>query len=129
MKNLEIIEREGLCENAAKMGARLHAGLIAALGAHPHVGDIRGGKGLLAAIEFVEDRTTKKNFSADRKVTSRLNAELLKRGVVTRTRPAGGVHPASGDILMLAPPLVVTEGEVSRLVEVCRDGVRAVLGA
>src|SRR3984893_15556390 len=107
LKNIEIIEREGLRENAAKMGARLHAGLIAALGAHPHVGDIRGVKGLLAAIEFVEDRTTKKNFSADRKVTSRLNAELLKRGVVTRTRPAGGAHPASGDILMLAPPLVV----------------------
>jgi adenosylmethionine-8-amino-7-oxononanoate aminotransferase len=56
LKNLEIMEREKLGENAESMGARLHEGLKAALGDHPNAGDIRGGKGLLAAVEFVEDR-------------------------------------------------------------------------
>lgn len=129
LKNIEIIERERLCENAKKMGDRLHAGLIAAFGDHPNAGDIRGGKGLLAAVEFVEDRATKKNFAGDRKVTARLQAELIKRGVVTRTRPAAGAHPAPGDILFFAPPLVITEAEVDRFVEASRDAVQAVLGA
>ena len=128
LKNLDIIEREGLCENAAAMGQRLHAGLLAAFESHPHAGNIRGGKGLLAAVEFVEDRGTKKNFSGDRKVTSRLHSELVARGVFTRLRPAAGPHPASGDMLFLAPPLVVTEPEIDRLVEVSLDAVRAVLG-
>ena len=67
LKNIEIMEREELSENAATMGARLQAGLIEAFGDQPNTGDIRGGKGLLAAVEFVEDRTTRKNFANDLK--------------------------------------------------------------
>jgi len=128
LKNLEILERERLLENAEKMGGRLHAGLQSAFGDHPHAGDIRGGKGLLAAVEFVEDRSTRKNFAGDRKVTARLQTELMKRGIVTRTRPAGGPHPAPGDTLFFAPPLVVTEAEIDRLVSASRDAVKTVLG-
>jgi adenosylmethionine-8-amino-7-oxononanoate aminotransferase len=129
LKNIEIIERERLCDNAEKSGERLYAGLIAAFGEHANAGDIRGGKGLLAAVEFVEDRATKKNFAGDRKFCARLQMEMKKRGVVTRTRPAAGAHPAPGDILMFAPPLVVTETEIDRLVSVSGDAVKAVLGA
>jgi adenosylmethionine-8-amino-7-oxononanoate aminotransferase len=129
LNNIEIIERERLCENAEKMGERLHAGLLSAFGGHPNAGDIRSGKGLLAAVEFVEDRATKKNFPGDRKVSPRLQAEMMKRGVVTRTRPAAGAHPATGDILFFAPPLVVTEAEIDRLVNVSRDAIQVVLGA
>jgi adenosylmethionine-8-amino-7-oxononanoate aminotransferase len=128
LKNLEIIEREGLRENAARMGDRLHRGLIEAFGDHPNAGDIRGGKGLLAAVEFVEDRATKKNFAADRKIAARLQAEMTRRGVVTRTRPVAGPHPAPGDAVFFAPPLVITEPEIDRLVNVTSDAVSAVLG-
>src|SRR5438309_1971103 len=65
LKNIEIMARERLWENAAAMGERLHAGLQAALASQPNIGDIRGGKGLLAAVEFVDDRTTKKNFAPE----------------------------------------------------------------
>ena len=44
----------------------------AAFGDHPHAGDIRGGKGLLAAVELVEDRATKANFAADKKIGNRV---------------------------------------------------------
>jgi adenosylmethionine-8-amino-7-oxononanoate aminotransferase len=129
LRNLEIMERERLWENAAKMGDRLHAALRAAFGEHPHAGDIRGGKGLLAAVELVADRETKENFPADAKVGPRVQAEMMKGGVVTRVRSVAGPHPAPGDTIFFAPPLVVTEAEVDRFVGAARDAVKAVLGA
>jgi L-2,4-diaminobutyrate transaminase len=129
LKNLEIMQRERLWENAAQMGERLHNGLAAAFGDHPNVGDIRSGKGLLAAVEFVEDRATKQNFPNERQIAPRLQAEMMSRGVVTRTRPAVGPHPAPGDALFLAPPLVVTEVEIDQLISVAREAVRGTVGA
>src|SRR5262252_1719555 len=111
------------------MGERLHNGLQEAFGNHPNVGDIRAGKGLLAAVEFVEDRTTKKNFAPDRQVAARIQAEMMKRGVVTRTRPAAGNHPSPGDVVYFAPPLIVTGADTDRFVSVARDAVRTVLNA
>jgi adenosylmethionine-8-amino-7-oxononanoate aminotransferase len=128
LKNLEIMERERLWENAAKMGTRLHEGLKAAFGDHPNAGDIRGGKGLLAAVELVEDRGSKANFAADKKVAPRLQAEMAKRGLMTRVRPTSGPHPANGDQMFFAPPLVVTGEEIDRIVSAARDAVKAVLG-
>jgi len=128
LKNIEIIQREGLLENSAKMGEYLLKTLIEAFGDHPNAGDIRGGKGLLAAIEFVEDRTTRKNFAADKKVGARIQAEMKKRGVLTRSRPATGEHPAPGDEVLFAPPLVITKQEIDRMVSVLRESVTAVLG-
>ncbi len=129
LKNLEIMQRERLCENAMKMGERLYSALSASIGDHANVGEVRGGKGLLAAVEFVEDRQTKKNLAGDRKVAARIQAEMIKRGVVTRTRPVAGDHPAPGDEVLFAPPLVVTEAEIDRIVEVLRESVKVVLGA
>jgi adenosylmethionine-8-amino-7-oxononanoate aminotransferase len=128
LANLDIMQRERLWENAATMGTRLHRGLQAAFAGHPNVGDIRGGKGLLAAVELVEDRATKRNFAGDRKIAPRVQAEMVKRGMITRTRPAGGPHPAPGDAIFYAPPLVVTEADVDRIVAISRDAVKAVLG-
>src|SRR6202007_899395 len=56
LKNVEIMERERLWERSAALGARLHKALHAAFDSHPNVGDIRSGKGLIAAIELVEER-------------------------------------------------------------------------
>ena len=128
LKNIEIIEREGLLKHSAQMGNRLLTGLTEALGNHPHVGDIRGGKGLMAAVEFVEDRATKANFPSERKIAPSLQNEVLKRGVVTRTRPAVGPHPNPGDGIFLAPPLVITPDEVDRIVAATAESVGVVLG-
>lgn len=129
LRNIEILEREKLVENAAKMGDILLHALDQALGNHPHTGEIRGGKGLLAAVEFVQDRATKKNFSAADDIGARLRTEMRRRGVLTRTRPAVGAHPAPGDQLFFAPPLISTEADIHEMVSAARDSVAAVLGA
>jgi adenosylmethionine-8-amino-7-oxononanoate aminotransferase len=125
LKNLDIMARERLWENAAKMGDRLYSGLKSAFSDSPYAGDIRGGKGLLAAVELVEDKATKRNFAADKKVAPRVQQEMTKRGVITRVRPTSGPHPANGDTIFFAPPLVINETEVDRLVSVARDAVKA----
>jgi adenosylmethionine-8-amino-7-oxononanoate aminotransferase len=127
LRNIEIIEREGLCANAAQMGERLYRGLVDALRSHANVGDIRGGKGLLSAVEFVEDRATKRNFPVEQKFAARLQAEMAARGVITRTRPSAGAHPAPGDAVFFAPPLVITEPEIDRLVCATAEAVHAIL--
>jgi putrescine---pyruvate transaminase len=128
LKNIEIIHRENLLENSARIGDFLFNSLKETFGDHPNAGDIRGGKGLLAAVEFVEDRATKRNFAADKKVGARLQAELRKRGIITRSRPAAGDHPAPGDQILFAPPLVVTKDEIQNMVNVLRESVEVVLG-
>jgi adenosylmethionine-8-amino-7-oxononanoate aminotransferase len=128
LKNLDIIRDEDLPGNAARMGRLLFEALRDAFAEHPNAGDIRGGRGLLAAVEFVQDRSSKKNFPAEAKVGARLQAELKRRGVLTRSRPAAGEHPAPGDQILFAPPLIITEDQVFRLVGALRDSVQAVLG-
>jgi adenosylmethionine-8-amino-7-oxononanoate aminotransferase len=53
---------------------------------------------------------------------------MMKRGLVTRTRPAPGPHPAPGDAVFFAPPLVITAAEVDRTIGIVRDSIKAVVG-
>ena len=119
IKNVEIMEKERLWERAAVMGKRLHEGLHAAFDDHPNLGDIRSGKGLLAAVELVEDKATKKMFDPDKKVGPRLMQEMTKRGLVTRARLEN---------IFFSPPLVITEAELDRMISIPRDAVKAVTG-
>ena len=68
LANLDILEREGLVEAVARKGKKLLAGLMQ-LSHLDHVGDVRGS-GLMAAVEFVEDKATKKAFSPAQKSAS-----------------------------------------------------------
>jgi putrescine aminotransferase len=128
LKNIEIIERENLLENSARMGEVLFRALQDRFGEHPHAGDIRGGKGLLAAIEFVEDRAAKRNFAVEEKIGARMQNEMKKRGVITRSRPAVGEDPAPGDEVLFAPPLCISADEIDQMVTVFRESVKVVLG-
>ena len=118
LRNLEILEREGLPSQSAEKGAYLLTRLRAVLGNHPHVGEIRG-KGLMCAVEFVRDRATKAEFDPAERVGERLNAEVQKRGLFSRLR---------GDVFCLAPPFVTTRDELDRMASILADSVAAVLG-
>jgi adenosylmethionine-8-amino-7-oxononanoate aminotransferase len=119
LKNVEIMERERLAERSAALGTRLHKALHAAFDSHPNVGDIRSGKGLLAAIELVEDKATKKAYGADQKVGARIIQEMSKRGVITRARMEN---------IFYSPALVITEQQLDRMVSVTQEAVKAVTG-
>ena len=116
LRNLEIIEKEGLVENAAKMGARLLAGMQT-LTDFKAVGDVRG-LGMLVGVELVADRATKAGFDPALGIIGKVKSALEARGVFTRNMR---------DILAFAPPLVITAAQVDTLVESMRGALAAVL--
>ncbi len=118
LRNLEIIEREGLVGNAAQMGARLLAGMET-LREFAVVGDVRG-LGLMVAVELVADRVTKAAFDPAQKVIGRVKAGMEERGLFTRV---------VRDIILFAPPLIITPDQVDQLVDITREAIAAVLPA
>ncbi len=112
LKNIEILENEKLVENAARMGDRMIAGLEKLKG-FPCVGDVRG-LGLMAAVEFVADRETK----APAEIGAKVQSACLDRGLFTRIK---------GDIIMFAPPIIITEAEVDKMVNIVRESIEAVI--
>jgi adenosylmethionine-8-amino-7-oxononanoate aminotransferase len=118
LKNIEIIEKEGLVKNAAEMGTRLLNGLKT-LYEFAAVGDVRG-LGLMAAVELGSDRATKAPNDPAQEISERVRQECVKRGLYTRIR---------GDIIMLAPPLVIREDQVDRIVEILREALQVVVPA
>jgi adenosylmethionine-8-amino-7-oxononanoate aminotransferase len=117
LANLAIIEREELIPRAAKQGARLLNGLRG-LASLPNVGDVRG-LGLMCAVEFVEDKATKKPFDASQKIGERVLKECYKHGLVSRIR---------GDIYCVAPAFVVTDEQIDTIVNVLGQSIKAVMG-
>ena len=118
--NLALIDELELVTNAREVGRYFNAQLRAALGAHRHVGEVRG-EGLLAAVELVEDRDERRFFEPSRKIGPAVVAAMLRRGVIARAMP-------EGDIIGMAPPLCLTEVEADTIVAAARDAVHEVLG-
>lgn len=118
--NLKLIDDLGLVANAGKTGGYFREAMKEALGSHPHVGDIRG-EGMLCAVEFVENRDSRRFFDASRKVGPQVAAALLKQGVIGRAMP-------QGDILGFAPPLCMTKDEADVVVAAAKKAVAEVLG-
>ncbi|HUR43734.1 MAG TPA: aspartate aminotransferase family protein [Aestuariivirga sp.] len=116
--NLELVDSLGLVENASDVGAYLVSGLAGALGNHRNVGDVRG-EGLLAAVEFVEDRDDHVFFDPARKIGPKIAAALAERGVLGRAMP-------QSDILGFAPPLCLTQDEADIIVEATANAVKSV---
>ena len=117
LRNLQIVEEEGLVAHAAAMGERLQRGLRSLLDL-PQVGEVRG-LGLLAAVELTSDRETKAPFDPAQSVGGRVLREMRQRGVITRVK---------GDSILLAPPLVTTPQQIDRMVEVVRGSIQTVGG-
>jgi len=103
LKNLQIIERDRLVENATQMGERLHTGLGKLL-EFPNVGDVRG-RGLIAGVEIVENKESRTPDPA--KALQIANA-CPARGL--RTRPVGAT-------LAFSPALSINAEEVDIIVD------------
>jgi L-2,4-diaminobutyrate transaminase len=106
LANLRIIEEEKLVQHAAHVGKKLQRQLRATVGEHPLVGEVRG-MGLVAAVEIVADRETKRSFDASLGIGVRLQRLCLEEGVIVR---------AIGDAVAISPPLPISEIEVDEIV-------------
>ncbi|CAB3868257.1 putative aminotransferase [Achromobacter anxifer] len=110
-----VIRRDGLLARVRAQGEGLRQRLESALGAHPHVGDIRG-RGLFMGIELVQDRASKQTFDPALSLHARIKREAMARGLMVY--PMGGtIDGRHGDHVLLAPPFIISDDELDQLTE------------
>ena len=114
LKNIEIIEGEGLVQKSADVGAYFLDQLHLLKEDHPIIGNVRG-LGLMLSMELVSDHETKESFPSELRVPQRLGEKFRSEGLIM------GVV---GSYINLMPPLCITRSEVDEIVA----GVDASLG-
>jgi adenosylmethionine-8-amino-7-oxononanoate aminotransferase len=110
---IRYLREHGLIERCARMGPGFHARLRALLEL-PYVGDVRG-RGLLAGVEFVADKSTRAPLPRAAKFAERFADAALAEGLMLWPN-VGQADGTNGDLAMLAPPFVVTDEELDELV-------------
>jgi len=113
LATLRETRRLDVAANAGARGEELLAGLKGLQDKHELVGDARG-KGLMCAVELVSDRTRKTPAAKD--VVQKVQDVAYDAGVMMRT---------SGANVIISPPLIVTAGDVARIVEALDAGLTA----
>lgn len=117
---LDVIERDGLVERAARLGARLAERLAGLRDRYEVVGDVRG-RGLLQGVELVEDKRSKAPADA---LGSAVTAACLERGLHMNIVQL----PGMGGIFRIAPPLTIREDDLDRGVDILEESLKAALG-
>ena len=121
----KVIERDDLLAAARQRGDSLRRKLNEAFGRHDHVGDIRG-RGMLMALEMVQDKDSKAPFAPSRKLHAAIKEQAMANGLMVY--PMGGtIDGQRGDHVLLAPPLIATEADVSEIVSRLYDSINAVI--
>lgn len=105
-KVLDIYQRDGLFEHAAKVGEYLQQRLRE-LGEHPLVGEA-AGVGMIGALELVADKASKKPFEG-MKVGQFCAKAAEENGLIIR--------PLGGNRVAVCPPLIITEAHVDELAD------------
>jgi len=117
---LRVIERDGLVARASSLG-KVMADRFAELKAkYEVVGDVRG-RGLLQGIELVEDKASRKPAPA---LGAAVTAACLERGLHMNIVQLPG---AGGAIFRIAPPMTITDDELSRGLEILEESIQASL--
>ena len=124
---LDYIEQHGVIEHAAEVGAYLQSALRSRIGALAGVGNV-SGRGLLAGVEFVADPVTREPFDRSKKVAEAVTRAAFDRGLVVWPN-VGQADGTRGDLVMIAPPLVITRDEVDTLVARLAAAIADVLAA
>ena len=106
LKNIEILDRDGLVARVKdSIGPYFQRRLREIFDGHGLVGEVRG-LGLIAAIELVEDRNERRPFPKERGAGTICRDHCFRNGLVMR---------AIRDTMVLAPPLIITEDEIEKL--------------
>ncbi|HYD76872.1 aspartate aminotransferase family protein [Ramlibacter sp.] len=123
----QVIARDGLLEQVRRRGEFLHGLLQETLGAHPHVGDIRG-RGLFWGVELVRERDSKTPFDPALKLHARLKKQAMAHGLMVY--PMGGtVDGHYGDHVLLAPPFIASESELGLVAQRLQAALEAAIAS
>ena len=112
LKNIEIIEREDLLENAREVGRHFQARLRE-LSDIPIVGEVRG-MGLMACVECDLSKGTDDPPAGDGDIGSRIDAHCQQLGLLVRSM---------GSMCVMSPPLTITRQQVDDLAAILRRGI------
>jgi adenosylmethionine-8-amino-7-oxononanoate aminotransferase len=122
-----VIQRDGLLDKVKSDGEAFGRMLRDTLGAHPHVGDIRG-RGFFWGIELVKDREGKTPFDARLQLHARIKKAAMANGLLCY--PFGGtVDGRSGDHVLLAPPYIASRQDLGLIAERLLASLDEVLAA
>jgi len=124
LATLRYMQDHKLVERAARLGPRLLSQLSALMEVGDGaalVGDVRG-IGLLAGVELVADRATKRPFDRGLKVVERLVDAALARGLIVWPN-TGHADGTNGDLVLVAPPLMVGEPQIDELALLLRESL------
>lgn len=113
---LDIFEREETIASLAPKVALMQRKLQEISG-HGNVGNVRS-VGLMAAVELVRDKHTREPFDWEEKMGWKVTHALMDRGVIIRPL---------GNVLVLMPPLVITEDEMGRMMDAVSESIAEVL--
>jgi taurine---2-oxoglutarate transaminase len=102
---LDVYVEEGLIERSQKLGDHMLSRLRGIEERHPSVGEVRG-KGLFAAVELVKNRETREPLAAFNS-----NSPAIGR-IVKQGKQRGVVFMSHWNVVILAPPLVITQEEL-----------------
>ena len=113
LATVRALKTRRLVERCAELGDVFHAKL-GGLKSLPHVGAVRG-RGLLAGVELVEDARTGSPLPRSLKVAETFTARARDAGLMVWPN-VGHADGTNGDLVMLAPPFIVTETELDEIV-------------
>ena len=113
LANLDVLEREGLFERAAKLGALMQRRMHEIFDDHPHVGDVRG-MGFVGGIEFVRDRDTREPYPADDPMGVQVYRRMIEKGVLAR---------AAGNVIAFCPAYVISENDLETVLLTAREAL------
>jgi adenosylmethionine-8-amino-7-oxononanoate aminotransferase len=104
LKAIDVVMNEGLAENVRRLTPLFEAGL-ARLAEHPNIGEWRG-KGLMGALEAVQDKATRTPFPGHLSVSERIANACTDQGLICRPL---------GQSIVLAPPFIITEAQMDEM--------------
>lgn len=112
LANLDIFEKEGLVEQAAKKAEYVER-LMAEINELPHVGEIRQ-LGLMCGIELVKDKKTKEPFPFEERMAYRATLRMRELGMLTRPL---------GDTIVFMPPLASSYEELTKMLQITKQAI------
>lgn len=110
LKNLELLDELNVQGEAMQSKMAYFQDRIQTLSDHPLVGEVRG-IGFLGAVELVKDKATKTYYPSELDVGYICREHCFQNGLVMR---------ATGDTMMMCPPLIITESEIDEFVDKSR---------